>query len=95
MIQSKVVKKYGDKVMATNETEMFEREAAIAIACIERWGMVAGIPDGEDSSGRARIRLAAPQELVDRGFEVARLVMKKARGAKLMHSLPDISEFGE
>lgn len=45
--------------------------AAVALALVERWGMVAGAPDGEDSAGRARGRLQTPIELVTRACETA------------------------
>ena len=51
--------------------EALKPEANAALAFIEKWGMVAGIPDGEDSAGRARIRLATPEEVVDRAIAVA------------------------
>jgi len=41
-----------------------------ALSCIERWGMVAGVPDGEDTSGRSKLRLATPDELVDRAAAI-------------------------
>lgn len=40
--------------------------AKMAEECIRQWGMVAGVPDGEDSAGRSRLRLATVNELVAR-----------------------------
>ena len=40
--------------------------AKLAAEFCLRWGMVAGVPDGEDSSGRQKLRLATPDELIDR-----------------------------
>lgn len=50
---------------------MAEPQADFARQCIERWGLIAGTPDGEDSAGRAKLRLATSEELVSRACEVA------------------------
>lgn len=43
--------------------------AKIAIDLISKWGLVAAIPDGEDSHGRSKLRLSTPEEMVDRVVE--------------------------
>lgn len=48
-----------------------DMNAQIAFALIERWGMIAAMPDGEDSAGRQKFRLQTPEELVARAFTVA------------------------
>ena len=45
--------------------------AQLAASLIERWGMVAGEVDGEDSTGRAKGRLQTPDELVTRACDTA------------------------
>jgi len=55
-------------------TLVMGRRSLLAVEMVNRWGMVAGMPDGEDSSGRARLRLATPEELVDRAVEVSNLL---------------------
>src|SRR5690349_12323012 len=93
MIESKISDKYGfDKAIQIHETEQLEREAQMAFVLIERWGMVAGIEDGEDSAGRARVRLSTPSELVARAFAVARLAMDRARQNGLVHTTPSIAD---
>ena len=55
-------------------------EGAVARAAVEmvvKWGMVAGVPDGEDSSGRQQLRLATPEELTKRAIETAALMYEK------------------
>lgn len=52
-------------------------EAQAVIALLEQWGMVAATPDGEDSTGRARLRLSTPEEMVDRAIETVRLAFLK------------------
>ena len=40
-------------------------QANFAMQCVERWAMVAGVPDGEDSAGRQILRRMTPAELTD------------------------------
>lgn len=63
-------------------------EAHFAAVCIEKWGMVAGMPDGEDSAGRARIRLATPEEVVERAMTVAELFYRAARARGWTTKIP-------
>lgn len=65
-----------DKKSWLNRTEFEDtvvpnRRARFASEFIARWGCVAAIPDGEDSSGRQKLRLPTPVELVDRAIETA------------------------
>ena len=64
-----------------------EQEAILAMSLIERWGMVAGQPDGEDSAGRSKLRLSTPEELVDRAFIVARMAFSRAREDDLIYDV--------
>lgn len=61
----------------------------LAISMIERWGMIAGVEAGEDSAGRAKIRLATPEELVERAFTTATLVDAEARKRGLIYAAPE------
>lgn len=45
--------------------------AELASSLAERWGMVAGVPDGEDSSGRSRIRPMTAEEITNHACETA------------------------
>lgn len=45
--------------------------ARFAMDVADRWGMIATIPDGEDSAGRQQMRLATPEELAARACEAA------------------------
>lgn len=64
--------KYGQ--VHHNETAVTNFVAATAAEMVNRWGMVAAEPAGEDSAGRAKLRLATPAELVDRAVRVAELL---------------------
>ncbi len=44
---------------------------------IERWGIVAAAPDGEDSAGRVKVRLATPEEIVARACQTAQIAMEQ------------------
>ena len=46
-------------------------KARMAKEMVERWGCVAGMPDGEDSSGRQRWRLRTPEELAQHACDAA------------------------
>lgn len=46
----------------------------LVISLVSHWGVIAAIPDGEDSAGRVRLRLQTPEELVSRACAVAEAV---------------------
>lgn len=48
------------------------RVASTACEMIERWGMVAAVCDGEDSTGRQKMRNLTPKELVEFACETAK-----------------------
>lgn len=77
---------YHQPRLFVHNTELPEEEAKLAFALIERWGMVAGLPDGEDSAGRSKLRLSTPDELVERAFACAKKAFETARESDLMHS---------
>ena len=85
-----------DKAYASSRTVFFHEiesiEATFISDLILKWGMVAAIEDGEDSSGRSKIRLQTPQELVDRAFETAKIVFERFKKEDLLISVgpPDV-----
>jgi hypothetical protein len=73
MIEVKVSRQFrDDPKLVIHDTEYPNFEARLAATLMERWGMVAGEPDGEDSAGRAKLRLSTPQELAQRACEATR-----------------------
>lgn len=70
-------------------------EAKFAMACVERWGMVAGMPDGEDSSGRAKLRLATPDELVNRACDLAARLSDEFSQRGWIGAVPSIEDLHE
>lgn len=84
--------KYDESIVTAWDREKYEKAAEIAFVFIEKWGMVAGIPDGEDSAGRQKVRLGTPQEIVDRAFECALLAVQRAHDEGLVHIAPSMNE---
>lgn len=61
-----------EKTMWDMESLALSSRGKLALQMIERWGSVAGVPDeAEDSTGRSKLRLQTPSELVDRACAVA------------------------
>ena len=83
---------YDDKDVLLFHTEHPDTVASFAMALIEKHAMIAANGDGEDSSGRAKLRLQTPEELVERSFRIAELTMEKARSTGHMVALPDLTE---
>jgi hypothetical protein len=52
-------------------TQVPNEEARFAMALVERFGLIAGKPDGEDSAGRAIINTLPVAETVARAFDLA------------------------
>lgn len=83
---------YEGKDVRLYKTEVFDEVAGFASALIERWGLVAAMPDGEDSSGRARLRLPTTDELVKRAFDIAEATFAEAAARSHVIPLPDLNE---
>ena len=75
-----------------HETRHPELEAKFAMALIERWGMVAGIEDGEDSAGRAKIRLISSKEVVERAVDVTSRAMAEFEARGWLKHLPTMEQ---
>ena len=77
---------------AFHAREFLEPEARLAANIIERWAMVAGCPSGEDSSGRQKIELLAPREVVSRACTIASLALEEFRARGWTQEIPSIDE---
>lgn len=51
--------------------------AQFAMVLIERWGMVMGEPDGEDSAGRAKLKLMSVDDTVARACRTAQVAFEQ------------------
>jgi hypothetical protein len=68
------------------------QEARLATVLIEKWGMVAGQPDGEDSAGRAKFRIMTPDDVVSRACNVAERAVQAFKRRGWLVPLPDFEE---
>lgn len=68
---------YEGETVVVYPLRMPNTEARMATAFIERWGMVAARPDGEDSAGRQKLSLLTPEELVGRACATAKLACQE------------------
>ncbi len=71
----------------------YSMRANLAQQFVDRWGMVAGIPDGEDSAGRQKLRLATPAELAARAVESANALFDAMDAAGWKIDVPSFTEF--
>jgi hypothetical protein len=77
-----------DDAHAIHSNEVPGHEATVVLHLIEKWGMVAATPDGEDSAGRQKMRLQTPEELVARAMEVTRLAFSTLRENGWLVTIP-------
>lgn len=81
----------GTEVFVTN-TVVPDMPADWALEIASRWGAVAGHPDGEDSTGRAKLRLMTPDEIVTRSCEVASKLWDEFKRRDWLLDLPTPKE---
>jgi hypothetical protein len=68
--------RYGNRPEPTVATrKQLTMRARMATALIEKWGMVAALPDGEDTSGRQKMRLMKPKEIVQHAIDVSKMAI--------------------
>jgi len=84
-------KSYKGTEIVVYQQRAFDAEAELAAQMIERWGMSAAIEDGEDSAGRAKIRLLTPEELVQRACETAEQAMEEFNKRGWILDLPELT----
>lgn len=70
-------------------TQVLQPAAALAQELLARWGMVSAVEDGEDSAGRAKVRLQGPQEMVMRACATAELAYQEFKKRGWVLDLPD------
>jgi len=70
------------------QTEAHHTVGQIAIGLVAQWGMVMGHPDGEDSSGKSKLRLMTPEEVVARACDTAQLLCEELHKRDWILSLP-------
>ena len=87
-----IVDRFESATLVVHKREYPNITASLAMSLAERWGMVLPMPDGEDSSGRAKFRIATEDEVSDRAVRVAELLMMKIRDKGWIDISPPISE---
>lgn len=68
------------------------RRARLAVILIEKWGMVAGKVDGEDSAGRSKLELQTPEEVVARACETSERAWAEFEKRGWVFRLPSYEE---
>lgn len=68
--------------------EALEPEAEFAQHLMGNMAMVAGAPDGSDATGRAKLRLMTPEEVVERAVSISTLAYKTFREKGMTVSVP-------
>jgi len=86
-------RQYGEANVMMHGRVVYDDRARTAQEFIDRWGMVAAIPDGEDSAGRQKLRLATPDELVVRAMQTVDLLYSAMDAAGWRLDIPSYSEF--
>ena len=81
--------------ISVHETEYLDQRARLTMDMIKHWGMVAGKPDGEDSTGRAQLKLASEEEVVDRAMKMTSLAFKEFNKNNWITHLPTIETMRE
>ncbi len=88
-----IVKEFGGGVQVRHHPSIMPNETAkLACEFVSRWGMVASITDGEDSSGRQKLRLATPEEVVERAVTIAESLMDRLNDNGHLQKLPSLGE---
>jgi hypothetical protein len=73
------------------EKKRVDARAQVAVEFISKWGMVAAMPDGEDSAGRQKLRLATESELVMRAISTVGLLFSSLEDMGWVVDLPDLN----
>lgn len=72
-----------------------DNRARMAMALIERWGMVCAEDGGEDSAGRHQFKLMPTQSVVDRAVETVEKAMGAFREKGWLVDTPSYKDFME
>lgn len=82
----------GEIKVTLHETEVATFEARMALAFMERWAMVAAEADGEDSAGRAKLRLMTADEIASHACIVAQKAVEQFRARGWIKDIPSAQE---
>lgn len=66
----------------------FTLVAQMAVDMVTRWGLVAALPEGEDSAGRQKIRSQEPTELAKAACDTAAALWKEFESRDWLVAIP-------
>ena len=78
--------------MMIHDTETLTNRARMTAAFVERWGMVAAEDGGEDSQGRAKLKLTTTEDVVSRACAMTDLLFNVFEEKGWIHHSPTIAE---
>lgn len=81
--------------IVSHPTSMPDQRAFFAMQCIERWGLVAGTPDGEDTAGRSKLRKMSAAEVVQDACEVARIAYEEFSKRGWLIAVPSLDTLAD
>lgn len=89
-ILMKVGDRYSNRVDTQQmPTQYLEFKGRMAVSLIERWGLVAGKPFGEDSAGRSQVVPMDPAEIVNRACNTAEQAIEEFKRRGWFHEVPE------
>lgn len=84
---------YETKILIeSHETDYLSIKGRACLDMILRWGMVAADNDGEDSTGRSRLKLQPVSEVIDRAIKMTQALFEAIEGKGWVCQLPTIDE---
>ena len=81
--------------VSLHETEYLNLRAKFAMDLIARWGMVVASPDGEDTSGRAKLKLEKEKDVVKRASKMTALAFSEFEKNNWVTHLPTLETMNE
>lgn len=72
-----------------------DNRARYAMAFIERWAMIAGEPDGEDTAGRQKTRRMTPEEISTHACECVKAAYKEFEDRGWIVGIPDFQQLAD
>lgn len=94
-VEFKVIDEFGRndrRKVIGHQSREFTHRARMATILIEKWGLVAGEPGGEDSAGRAKLKLMEPAEIVSRACTTADLAYSEFEKRGWFVETPTLAE---
>jgi hypothetical protein len=85
--------RYGEKGITITNSVIPHPEAEFAMGMIERMSLYCANPDGEDSAGRAKLRLMTPEEIANRACDIAAAAFAQFEKRDWLLQVPPESEF--